>query len=132
MPEKRKILVVDDEPSVCEGIELVLSPAGYEVRKVNTGEEAVKLVRGEDFDVVLMDLIMPGMDGTEACEQIKAIKPYTRVVAISGSPSGQRLDRFLRAGGIELYLYKPFGKQELIEGVEKALRGDYIRFREDT
>jgi len=132
MPEKRKILVVDDEPSVCEGIELVLSPAGYEVRKVNTGEEAVKLVRGEDFDIVLMDLIMPGMDGTEACEQIKAIKPYTRVVAISGSPSGQRLDRFLRAGGIELYLYKPFGKQELIEGVEKALRGDYIRFREDT
>lgn len=132
MSVKRKVLVVDDEPSVCEGIELVLSPAGYEVKKALTGEDAVKLIEREDFDVVLMDLIMPGMDGTEACEQIKAMKPYTRVVAISGSPSGQRLDRFLRAGGIELYLYKPFGKQELIDGVEKALRGDYIRFREDT
>lgn len=132
MAEKKKVLVVDDEESVCEGIELVLSPAGFEVKKVLTGEEAVRLVEREDFDVVLMDLIMPGMDGTEACERIKAIKPQTRVVAISGSPSGQRLDRFLRAGGIELYLYKPFGKQELIEGVERALRGDYIRFREDS
>ena len=132
MSGKRKILVVDDEPSVCEGIELVLSPVGYDVSKVMTGEDAVRTVEREDFDVVLMDLIMPGMDGTEACEKIKAIKPYIRVVAISGSPSGQRLDRFLRAGGIELYLYKPFGKQELIEGVEKALRGDYIRFRDDT
>lgn len=132
MAEKKRVLVVDDEESVCEGIELALSPAGFEVTKVLTGEEAVKLLEREDFDVVLMDLIMPGMDGTEACERIKAIKPRTRVVAISGSPSGQRLDRFLRAGGIELYLYKPFGKQELIEGVEKALRGDYIRFREDS
>ena len=132
MAHKHKVLVVDDEPSVCEGIELVLSPVGYEVKKALTGEDAIKLIEREDFDVVLMDLIMPGMDGTETCERIKAIKPYTRVVAISGSPSGQRLDRFLRAGGIELYLYKPFGKQELIEGVQKALKGDYIRFREDS
>lgn len=129
---KKRILVVDDEPSVCEGIELVLTPVGFEVEKALTGEEAVRIVEQKDFDVILMDLIMPGMDGTEACERIKAIKPGTRVVAISGSPSGQRLDRFLRAGGIELYLYKPFGKQELIDGVEKALRGDYIRFREDS
>ncbi len=132
MAVKRKVLVVDDEPSVCEGIELVLAPAGFEVKKALTGEDAIKSIEREDFDVVLMDLIMPGMDGTEACERIKAMKPYTRVVAISGSPSGQRLERFLRAGGIELYLYKPFGKQELIDGIEKALKGDYIRFREDT
>lgn len=132
MIDRKKVLVVDDEVSVCEGIELVLTPLGYHVKTVNTGEDAVAIIGKEDFDIVLMDLIMPGMDGTEACERIKAAKPQTRVVAISGSPSGQRLDRFLRAGGIELYLYKPFGKQELIDGIEKALRGEYIRFREDT
>lgn len=132
MIKKKKILVVDDEPSICEGITLVLEPAGYDVKHAFCGEDALKLVSKEDFDVILMDLIMPGIDGAEACERIKAIKPYIRVVAISGSPSGQRLDRFMQAGGIELYLYKPFGKEELLRGVEKALRGDYVSFKEEA
>ncbi|MFH0798684.1 MAG: response regulator [Pseudomonadota bacterium] len=132
MPNKKKILIVDDEPSICEGISLVLTPAGYEVKQALSGEEAVAAVSKEDFDIILMDLIMPGMDGADACETIKSIKPDASIVAISGSPSGQRLDKFLKAGGIELYLYKPFGKEELLRGVERALRGEYVRFREDT
>lgn len=129
---KKKILVVDDEPSVCAGIEYILKPAGYDVVQTYSGEDAVKKVEAEDYDLVLMDLVMPGLDGSDACAKIKSMKPYIRVLAISGSPTGQSLEKFLRSGGIELYLYKPFGKQELIEAVEKAFRGEYIHFREDT
>ncbi len=117
---KKKVLVVDDEPSICEGIELILTRAGYEVKKAYSGEEAVRLAEHEAFDLVMMDLIMPGMDGADACAEIKRIRPDARVIAISGSPSGARVEKFIRSGGIEVYLYKPFGKEELIAGVEKA------------
>ncbi len=132
MAEKKTILVVDDEPSVCDGVKLVLTDAGYEVEAASSGEEAVTRVAEKDYDVILMDLIMPQMDGAEACEKIKEAKPHARIVAISASPSAQRLNRFLSAGGIEIYLYKPFGKDELIEGVEKVMRGDYLKFRDDA
>jgi len=117
----KRVLVVDDEPSICEGIELILTRAGFEVKKALSGEEAVTIAEHESFDVVLMDLIMPGMDGADTCAEILRLRPNTRIVAISGSPSGARVEKFIRSGGIEVYLYKPFGKEELIAGVERAL-----------
>lgn len=117
----KKILVVDDEPSICEGIETILSRAGYEVKKALSGEDAVRLVEHESYDLILMDLIMPGMDGADACAEIRRLRPGSRVIAISGSPSGARVEKFIRNGGIDVFLYKPFGKDELIEGVTRAL-----------
>jgi DNA-binding NarL/FixJ family response regulator len=54
------------------------------------------------------------------------------VLAISGSPSLERLEKFLHAGGIEVYLYKPFGKEELIDAIEKVFRGEYMKFHENA
>ena len=116
-----KILIVDDEPSICEGVEHILTREGYEVRQALSGEEAIRLSQDEDFDVILMDLIMPGMDGADTCAEIKRLKPKVCVIAISGSPAGQRVEKFVRCGGAEVFLYKPFGKRELISGVKKAL-----------
>jgi len=118
---QRRILIVDDEPSICEGVSAILIREGYDVRQAASGEEAVKLSCEEEFDLILMDLIMPGIDGADACARIREHRPDARVVAISGSPVGQRMEKFVRSGGVELFLYKPFGKRELISGIEKAL-----------
>jgi DNA-binding response OmpR family regulator len=121
---KKRVLVVDDEPGICDGVEIVLSRAGFEVAKALSGEEALRQIEAKPFDVVLLDLIMPGMDGAETCARIKAMRPDTHILAISGSPTGERLEKLVRTEGVKAYLYKPFGKVELLAGVEKALRND--------
>jgi CheY-like chemotaxis protein len=120
----RRVLVVDDEPSICEGVESVLTRAGYEVKKAFSGEEAIVMNQQEEFDLILMDLIMPGMDGADTCAEIRRLRPKAKVVAISGSPAGSRVEKFIRSGGIEVFLYKPFGKEELLAGVDKALQDE--------
>ncbi len=125
--EQRKVLVVDDEQNVCEGVRDILEGSGYIVRMATSGQAAVELVTQEPIDVVLLDLIMPGMDGADTCAAIKQVRPDARVVAISGSPSGERLNRFFENGGVDVYLYKPFGREELLQGVEKILSGDYLK-----
>lgn len=123
-PVSRKVLVVDDEPSICEGVESVLTRAGYEVKKAFSGEQAISMSKEEAFDLILMDLIMPGLDGADACAEIRRLRPKAKVVAISGSPAGSRVEKFIRSGGIEVFLYKPFGKEELLAGVDKALHSE--------
>lgn len=125
--QKKSILVVDDEQNVCEGVKEVLEGGGYIVTMATSGQAAVELVKQEPVDVVLLDLIMPGMDGADTCAAIKKMRPDTAVVAISGSPSGERLNRFFENGGVDIYLYKPFGREELLQGVEKVLSGDYLK-----
>ncbi len=117
----KKILIVDDERNICDGVEDILTKAGFEVKKAFSGEEAVLMNEREGFDLILMDLIMPGMDGADACAQIRKLRPKTKIVAISGSPAGPRVEKFIRNGGGEVFLYKPFGRDELIAGVERAL-----------
>jgi small nuclear ribonucleoprotein (snRNP)-like protein/CheY-like chemotaxis protein len=73
----------------------------------------------EHFDIILMDLIMPGIDGADACAEIRRLRPAARVIAISGSPAGQGVEKFVRIGGVDVFLYKPFGKKELLAGIEK-------------
>jgi len=119
---QQRILVVDDEPSICEGVANILSNAGFVVKQASSGEEAVRMAVGEEFDVVIMDLIMPGMDGADACAEIIRLRPDIKVIAISGSPVGQGMDKFVRSGGVELFLYKPFGKKELLAGVNDAIQ----------
>lgn len=116
-----KILVVDDEPSICESIEIILTRAGFMVKSAFSGEEAVEMSHGEVFDLILMDLVMPGIDGADTCAEIRKHRPDTKIMAISGSPAGVRVDKFVSSGGIEIFLFKPFGKAELLENVRKAL-----------
>ena len=107
MAVKRKVLVVDDEPSVCEGIELVLAPAGFEVKKALKGEDAIKLIEREDFDVVLMDLIMPVMDGVEAFRRVREIDPRAKVLLCSGYSREERAEDLIAQGAVG-FLEKPF------------------------
>lgn len=123
--EPINVLVVDDEPGICDGIEAILSRAGYRVTKAFSGEDAIAIADRESFDVVLMDLIMPGLDGLETCAAIKRMQPEVRVVAISGSPSGQRIELMRSICCVEVFLEKPFGKAELLAGVARVLGGRF-------
>jgi CheY-like chemotaxis protein len=84
MKTKPQVLVIDDDAVVGRSFDRVLSDKGYEVSTALTGEEALKDMESTDYDVVFTDIKMPGMDGIEVAERIKAKCPWTPVVVITG------------------------------------------------
>ncbi|MGO9685009.1 MAG: response regulator [Beijerinckiaceae bacterium] len=84
MNASRKVLVVDDDPAVSKSIDRVLSNKGYAVITAGSGEEALRKLNEEKYDVVYTDIRMPGLSGLEVAEQIKAQRPWTPVVIITG------------------------------------------------
>jgi CheY-like chemotaxis protein len=122
MSTAKKILVVDDEPGICEGVELVLGRAGFDVSKALSGEEAIRRIEAESFDGILVDMILPGIDGVETCAMARRLQPSARIIAITGSPTGEKVEQLTTSQNIDAYLYKPFGKKELLEVIAKALQ----------
>ena len=84
MNAKRHVLVIDDDAVVGRSFNRVLSDKGYEVDTARNGEEALKDIEAQDYDVVFTDIRMPGMDGLEVAERIKARCPWTPIVVITG------------------------------------------------
>jgi CheY-like chemotaxis protein len=121
---KASILVVDDEKIVLDGWREELELAGYRVRTAQNGSEALTLAKEEKPDIVLTDLVMPGINGVEVCKGIKEMYPDVDVLFISGHPIEleKHLIDFLNAGGREEYLRKPLLENELIEALERTLR----------
>lgn len=125
MAEER-ILVVDDEPDVLRICERVLRGAGYDVRTVNNGFEAVQLASKESFDCLLTDIKMPGMDGLDVAGSIRALKPNLVCVTMTGYSTMDTAIEALRLG-IEDFLIKPFTPQDLLAAVARALERERLR-----
>ncbi len=120
MSAVRKILVVDDDPVVGKSFNRVLSGKGYVVVTAHDGPEALKHLAEGDFDVVFTDIRMPGMDGIEVAERVKAKRPWTPVVIVTGYGSEDNEER-AKAAGVAAFLRKPLSP-EMIEGsARKAL-----------
>ncbi len=98
MSALRKVLVVDDDAVVGKSFNRVLSKKGYVVTTVQNAHEALKQVREQSFDVVFTDIKMPGMDGVELAEQLKARQPWTPVVIITGFGTTENETRARAAG----------------------------------
>jgi len=116
----RKVLVVDDEDSVRELMELYLTKEGFEVLHARDGREALR-VNGEHHpDLVVLDLMLPGLDGWEVCRQIRS---SSRVPIIMLTARSEEVDRIV---GLELgaddYVVKPFSPRELVARVKAVLR----------
>jgi len=118
--KKENILLVDDDMSVRTVFSGVLRREGYRVNAVKDGYEAIKVVEQEDFDLALVDLSMPGLDGIEVLEKIKSIRPEIRVVIYTGHGSIATAVEAMRKGAFD-YLAKPFSPDELKLSVKKAL-----------
>jgi CheY-like chemotaxis protein len=114
MSALRKVLVVDDDPVVGKSFDRVLSEKGYVVVTAQSGWEALDKMRDEDFDVVYTDIKMPGMDGLEVAERVKARRPWTPVVIITGYGTVANEVR-ATAAGVSSFLHKPLSP-EMIEG----------------
>ncbi len=120
MNTKLQVLVIDDDAVVGRSFDRVLSDKGYEVSTALNGEEALETIRDKDFDVVFTDIKMPGMDGLEVTERIKARCPWTPVVVITGygTEANEARASVLGASG---FVRKPL-TPEIIESITlKAL-----------
>lgn len=115
-----RILVVDDDQELRENIGDILTDAGFLVRLATNGEEALALVESDDFDIVLLDLLMPVMGGKEALPLIKRRRPQLKVVMMTAFATIESAVTMMRAGADD-YLTKPFKIDELVMCVRRTL-----------
>lgn len=122
---KAKILIVDDEKIVLLAYKKELEDQGYSITAVLSAEEAIEIAADKQFDIILTDLIMPGLSGVELCKEIKKISPQTDVVLMSGYDEEMQKSwlEFIRAGGRDFFLRKPLGKGELKDTIATILIG---------
>jgi CheY-like chemotaxis protein len=117
----RQVLVIDDDAVVGRSFDRVLSGKGYDVRTVLSGEEALKDMESKDYDLVFTDIKMPGMDGIEVAERIKAKCPWTPVVVITGYGTEENEAR-ASVLGVNGFVRKPL-TPDMIENITlKALQ----------
>lgn len=115
------ILVVDDEETIRSLFKETLEELGHRVMVAGAGPEGLDLVKKRDFDLVFLDLKMPGMDGAELFRQIKTIKPKLPVTIITGYPDSDMMARALAQGPFGV-MEKPFGEEDIIAAVNNFLR----------
>jgi len=118
---KSKILIVDDEKAIRESVSLVLSEEGYETEIASDGNEAMEFLNEQDYDVLITDLKMPGMDGIELIKKSMKICPQTSVIIITAHASVESAIEALRIGAFD-YILKPFDFDDLILKVQRLLK----------
>ena len=119
-----KILIVEDEPAVARGLEYALKKEGYQVSKVETGEDAIKAVESQDFHLILLDIRLPGMSGFDVCRYLRLDGKRMPILMLTARD--EELDKVL---GLELgaddYVVKPYSLRELISRIRALLRRTY-------
>ena len=125
MSDPITVMIVDDHDMVRQGAAGYLSaqPDITVVAQAESGEQAVDLVQEQVPDVVLMDLVMPGMDGVEATRQIKDLSPRTQIIVLTSYHQDEYIFPALQAGAIS-YLLKDIKAQELVEAIRRAAAGE--------
>jgi NarL family two-component system response regulator LiaR len=125
MPEPITVMIVDDHQMVRHGAKgyLDVQPEISVVAEAESGAEAVRLAREFVPDVVLMDLVMPGMDGVEATRKVKDISPRTQIIILTSFHEDEHIFPALQAGAIS-YLLKDVKAAELVEAIRKASKGE--------
>jgi len=118
----KKILVVDDEPALVKVLAQVLTKKGYEVLEADNGQEALRLFFTHKPDMVLLDVVMPGLDGWQTCSRIRDISPTIPIIMLTGRRKTE--DDVVRGldHGADEYLLKPVGNRELVARVRAVLR----------
>lgn len=121
MTEKAKILLVDDEPGMLRYIKTLLEVDDHRVETASTGEEALeKVQKGLNPDLVLLDLLMPGIDGLETLESLRKLHPGAKVVMLSCVNDTKKVVQAIRLGATD-YITKPFQKAELDAVIDQCL-----------
>jgi len=119
----KTILVIDDEPSIGRVVQFKLQQEGFKVRIATDGLEGLAKVKEEKPDLILLDLMMPGMDGFEVCRRLRAASETATTPVIILTARGQEMDRtrVIEFGVLDFFT-KPFSPQKLLERVKEVFK----------
>ena len=120
----KRVVYIEDETEMIDLVRLILNRKGFEVVGANGGREGVETVQRELPDLVLLDLMMPDMDGWDVYRQIKAEETTSNIPVIVITAKAQNIDKVLGLHIVKVddYIAKPFSPQELIDSIEKVLK----------
>jgi two-component system response regulator VicR len=121
---KKKVVCVEDEPEIIDLIKLILGRKGFDLTGATGGLEGLEAIRRIKPDLVLLDLMMPDMDGWEVYQQMKADPELKNIPVIVVTAKAQSIDKILglHIAKVDDYVTKPFGPQELLQSVERVLQ----------
>ncbi|MDI6642377.1 MAG: response regulator, partial [Elusimicrobiota bacterium] len=124
-----KVLVVDDEKNIREALEEFLTDEGYEVSLAEDGHKGLEKFKNEDYDLVFMDVRMPGIDGIETLHMMKQSKPEVKVVIITGMPDETTFDRAVSVSPdiVHGFLAKPFKPDDIRKCLQTILAGGKVQ-----
>ena len=124
MPDKRRVLCIEDEPEMIDLIRLILERKGFEVMGAVGGQEGLDTVRSEKPDLVLLDLMMPDVDGWEVYRQMKADDELKSIPVVVVTAKAQSIDKVLglHIAKVDDYVTKPFGPTDLLDSVDRVLK----------
>ena len=119
------ILCIEDEQEMIDLIRLILSRRGFVVRGANSGEEGLKIMHQEHPDLILLDLMMPDMDGWEVYQKMKGDETTKNIPVVVVTAKAQSIDKVLglHIAKVDDYIAKPFSPQELLTSVDNVLGG---------
>jgi DNA-binding response OmpR family regulator len=120
---KKNILVVDDDELVLLAVQELLTPMGFAVTTASSGPDAIREAVTRAYDLVILDVIMPEMDGFEVCQKMRQLEPYheTPILMLTAKSGEEDKQQGMEAGA-NLYLSKPIAPKRLIAIVEEALK----------
>src|ERR1700690_740041 len=119
--QQNSVLVVDDEPALRKALRTSLIASGFTVEEARDGEEALETVRHRPFDLVLLDINMPGINGIDACRRMRGVSPRAGIIMVTVRDSEDDKVRALEAGADD-YVTKPFKLRELTAPLRAVLR----------
>lgn len=123
MVSGKLVVCIEDEPEMIDLVKLILSRKGYQVVGAMGGREGLEAIQAQKPDLVLLDLMMPDMDGWEVYQKMKANDATKSIPVIVVTAKAQSIDKVLglHIAKVDDYITKPFGPQELLESVEAVL-----------
>lgn len=118
--EQRRILIVDDEPTLRRILGVSLAALGFDTAEASTGEQALSLAKANHYDLVLLDVEMPGIGGIETCREMHATWPQMPVVMLTVRDGKEDKARAVEAGAVD-YLTKPYRFGDLVARIRALL-----------
>jgi DNA-binding response OmpR family regulator len=125
LENQRRVIYIEDDPEMIDLVNMILSRRGFAVKGAHGGRKGLEMVLQDLPDLVLLDLMMPGMDGWEVYQQIKANEKTHNIPVIVITAKAQAIDRVLgiHIAKVDDYISKPFHPQELLDSIERVLSG---------
>ena len=125
LAKQAAVLVVDDEPSVADLLSEDLVEEGYNCITAATGEDALRRLSKSNFDVILLDLKLPGMSGIDVLKEVKSNRPETAIIVVTSAGDAKTAVEAMKSGAVD-YITKPFELEKINSSIETTLRAKVI------